>query len=132
MDLLKMGKELLGDKHGDAGGIMDALSGLTGGDGLDVGGIADKLKQAGLGDQVDSWLGDGDNAEVSAEQLSGAIGSEKMSEMASKLGVDENSAAQTLSKAMPDLMDKLSAGGSLKDLAGAGSALDMAKGLFNK
>jgi len=51
MDLMKMGQEVLGDKLGDAGGIMDALSGLTSGEGLDIGGIADKLKQGGLGDQ---------------------------------------------------------------------------------
>ena len=59
MDLMKMGKDLLGGKLGDSGGIMEALSGLTSGKGLDMGGIAEKLKSGGLGDKVDSWMGDG-------------------------------------------------------------------------
>lgn len=132
MDILKMGKELLGDKVGNADGIMDALSGLTDGEGLDVGGIVEKLKQGGLGDQVSSWMGDGDNAPVSADQLTNALGADKMGEMASKLGMDSGSAAETLSQAMPGLMDKLSSGGKLLDSAGSGNPLDMAKDLFNK
>jgi len=130
MDLLKMGQELLGDKIGDAGGIMDALSGLTSGEGLDVGGIAEKLKEGGLGDQVSSWLGDGDNAPVSGEELTNALGSDKIGEMASKLGVDSGAAADTLSQALPSLMDKMSSGGSLLDSVTSGNPLDMAKGLF--
>ena len=130
MDILKMGKELLGDKIGNADGIMEALSGLTDGEGLDMGGIVEKLKQGGLGDQVSSWLGDGDNAPVSADQLTNALGADKMGEMASKLGMDSGSAAETLSQAMPGLMDKLSSGGNLLESAGSGNPLDMAKDLF--
>jgi uncharacterized protein YidB (DUF937 family) len=130
VDILKMGKELLGDKIGNADGIMEALSGLTDGEGLDMGGIVEKLKQGGLGDQVSSWLGDGDNAPVSADQLTNALGADKMGEMASKLGMDSGSAAETLSQAMPGLMDKLSSGGNLLESAGSGNPLDMAKDLF--
>ena len=69
MDLMNMGKQLLADKMGDqAGGIMDALSGMTGGN-LDMGSLMSKLKDGGLGGQVDSWMGDGENEPVSAEQL---------------------------------------------------------------
>lgn len=112
MDLMKMGMDLLGDKLGDAGGIMEALGGLTGGDGLDLGGIADKLKQGGLGDQVDSWMGDGDNLPVSADQVKEAVGEDKLSEMAGKLGVDSDGAADKLSQLLPTVMDKASSGGN--------------------
>jgi len=133
MDLMKMGQELLGDKLGDAGGIMDALSGLTSGEGLDIGGIAEKLKEGGLGDQVSSWMGDGENAPVSADEITNALGADKVGEVASKLGVDASSAAETLSQAVPTLMDKMSAGGSLLESATSGGGLmGMAKGLFNK
>ena len=139
MDLMKMGQEVLGDKLGDAGGIMDALSGLTSGEGLDIGGIADKLKQGGLGDQVSSWLGDGENAPVSADDITNALGADKIGEMASKLGTDTGSAAETLSQALPALMDKMSSGGSFVDMAssavgaaGAGGLMGKVKGLFGK
>lgn len=130
MDLLKMGQELLGDKMGDAGGLMDALSGLTSGEGLDIGGIADKLKEGGLGDQLGSWLGDGENEPVSADQITGALGSDKIDAVASKLGVDSGSAAEALSQAMPSLMDKMSSGGSLLESATSGNPMDAVKGLF--
>ena len=131
MDLLKMGQELLGDKLGDAGGIMDALSGLTSGEGLDIGGIVEKLKSGGLGDQVSSWLGDGENEPVSADQITSALGADKIDEMASKLGVDSSSAAETLSQAVPSLMDKMSSGGNLLEgLGEGGNPLDAAKNLF--
>lgn len=136
MDLLKMGQQLLGDKLGDnAGGMMEALSGLTSGEGLDLGGIMEKLKAGGLGDQVDSALGDGENQEISAEQLKGALGEEEIANVASKLGVDADTAASQLSDVLPGLMDKASSGGNLLESftgGGAGGLLNMAKGLLGK
>ncbi len=141
MDLMKMGKDLLADKLGDkAGGIMDALSGLAGGSGnLDMGSLMNKLKEGGLADKVDSWMGDGDNSAVSADELKAAFGEDKIAAASTKMGVDSNTAAQQLSDALPDLADKFSAGGSLLDasalmekLGGASGVLDMAKGLLKK
>lgn len=133
MDLLKMGQELLGEKLGDTGGIMDALSGLTSGDGVDLGAITDKLKEGGLGDQLSSWLGDGENAPVSAEEITNAFGADKIGEMASKLGVDASSAADSLSQVMPSLLDKMSSGGNLLESFTSGeNPLDIAKKLFNQ
>jgi len=136
MDLLKMGQQLLGDKLGDnAGGMMDALSGLTSGDGLDIGGIVEKLKAGGLGEQCDACLGDGENQEMSADQVKSALGEDQIAGVASKLGVDSDTAASQLSDVLPGLMDKASAGGSLTDQfsgGGLGGVADMAKGLLNK
>jgi len=135
MDLLKMGQELLGDKLGDnAGGLMEALSGLTGGSGgLDLAGLASKFTENGLGDQVQSWLGDGENAEVSADQMKSALGEEQIANVASKLGVSSDEAANTLKDAIPSLLDKVSAGGAIKEQFGSAEGLmDMAKGFLNK
>ncbi|ASJ76720.1 YidB family protein [Granulosicoccus antarcticus] len=133
MDFLKMGQELLGDKMGDMGGIMDALSGLTDGNGLDLAGITDKLKEGGLGDQLTSWLGDGENAPISADQITNALGADKIGELASKLGVDAGAAAETLSQAVPSLMDKFSSGGNLlESVTGGNDPLDMLKGFLGK
>jgi len=132
MDLMKMGKDLLGDKLGNSG-AMDALSGLTGGEGLDLGAITEKLKAGGLGDKLESWMGDGENAAVSGEELTSALGDAEMGEVASKLGVEKEAAAEKLSELMPSLVDKMSSGGSLLDsVTGGGNPLDMAKNLFNK
>ena len=133
MDLLKMGQELLGDKMSDMGGVMDALSGLTEGKGLDLAGITDKLKEGGLGDQLSSWLGDGENSSISADQITNALGADKIGEMASKLGVDASAAAETLSQVMPSMMDKFSSGGNLlESVTGGNDPMELMKNLFNK
>ncbi len=139
MDLMNMGKQLLADKMGDqAGGVMDALSGLTGGN-LDMGSLMGKLKEGGLGSQVDSWMGDGDNEPVSADQLKSALGEEQLAAASEKMGCDADTCAQHLSGALPDLADKFSSGGSMLDasaltekLGGASGLLDMAKGFLKK
>ena len=136
MDLLKLGQQLLGDKLGDnAGGMMEALSGLTSGEGLDLGGIMEKMKAGGLGDQLESFLGDGENQEMSADQVKSAFGEEGLANVANKLGVDTDSAASQLKDILPGLLDKASSGGNLMDSltsGGAGGLLDMAKGFLKK
>jgi uncharacterized protein YidB (DUF937 family) len=136
MDLLKMGQQLLGDKLGDnAGGMMEALSGLTSGEGLDLAGIKDKLQASGMGDKVGSWLGDGENAPMSADDVKSAFGDEGLSNVANKLGVDTDSAASQLSDVLPSLLDKASSGGDLLQQftgGGAGGLMGMVKGMFSK
>ena len=136
MGLLKMGQQLLGDKLGDnAGGMMEALSGLTSGEGLDLGGIMEKMKAGGMGDQLESYLGDGENQEMSADQVKSAFGEEGISNFADKLGVDTDTAASQLKDVLPGLLDKASSGGSIAESltgGGAGGLLDMAKGFFEE
>ena len=131
-----MGQQLLGDKLGDnAGGMMEALSGLTSGEGLDLGGIMEKMKAGGMGDQLESFLGDGENQELSADQVKSAFGEEGISNVANKLGVDTDTAASQLKDILPGLLDKASSGGNLMESltgGGAGGLLDKAKGFLNK
>ena len=136
MDLLKMGQQLLGDKLGDnAGGMMEALSGLTSGEGLDLGGIMEKMKAGGMGDQLESFLGDGENQEMSADQVKSAFGEEGLSNVANKLGVDTDTAGSQLKDVLPTLLDKASSGGNLMESltgGGAGGLLNMVKGFLKK
>jgi len=131
-----MGQQLLGDKLGDnAGGMMEALSGLTSGEGLDLGGIMEKMKAGGMGEQLESYLGDGENQEMSADQVKSAFGEEGISNVANKLGVDNDTAASQLKDVLPSLLDKASPGGNLMESltgGGAGGLLDKAKGFLNK
>ncbi len=131
-----MGQQLLGDKLGDqAGGMMEALSGLTSGEGLDLGGIMEKMKAGGMGDQLESYLGDGENQELSTDQVKSVFGEEGISNVANKLGVDSDTAASQLKDVLPGLLDKASSGGNLMEsLTGgdAGGLMDMAKGFLKK
>ncbi|MDO6459960.1 YidB family protein [Granulosicoccaceae sp. 1_MG-2023] len=139
MDLMKLGTELLmnklnvdADGDGNPDGIMGALSGLIGGgDGnLDLAGIVSKMQGNGgdLSGMLSSWLGDGENAPISASQVTELFGSDKVADFASQLNLDQDTAAEKLSEALPEIVDKSSSGGSLLDsVGGLSGALDMAK-----
>lgn len=140
-ELLQLGATMFSKSNlsGDAGSNLDlgslasALSGLTGGDGFDLGGLIGKLNSGGLGDMAKSWLGDGINDGISPDQVSGAIGIDKITEFASKLGISTEEAAGGLSEALPQMVDKASSGGSLLDsIGGIEGALKFASKLFGK
>lgn len=136
MDLLQMGAKLFGDAAGggvDTDAVQSALAGLLGGEGgkLDLGGLVSGMQNGGLESLVQSWLGDGANAPLSSDQLAGLVDSEKMTEFASKLGMDAGSAQQALAQVLPNMIDKGSSGGSLLDsLGGAEGLMGMASKLF--
>jgi uncharacterized protein YidB (DUF937 family) len=124
MDIVQMGVELLSKQMGsqtDANSLSNALSGLLGdGQGtIDLAGLAGKMASSGeLGNILNSWLGDGANSAITAESLTNLLGDSKISEFASKLGTDSQSAANGLAGVLPQLMDKSSSGGSLLDSVG--------------
>lgn len=139
MDLMKLGTELILNKLGgksSESGISSALSSLLGGNssneaGLDFSSLVSNMlsKDGGLQDIVGSWLGDGDNEVVSGNQIKDILGGDKIAEFASKLGIDEDSAADSLAEAVPQMVDKGSSGGSLLDAVGG---LDGVIGLAKK
>lgn len=143
-DLLKMGASAFmnSNRSGEAGSGLDlgsltsALSGLTGGDsegGFDIGSLLGKMQGGGMAEIAQSWLGDGDNAPVEANQITEMFGSDKISEFASKLGLSEEEAVGGLSDALPQIVDKASSGGSILDsIGGIGGAINMASKLFGR
>ena len=123
MDIMDIATKMLGDKLGGAGGDNDLLKGalgklIGGGDGLDLGSLVGGLKEKGLGNIADSWLGDGDNEGISAGQLKDVLGGDKVAEAASALGADEDSLLDGLKDLIPQMVDKSSKGGSLLDSLG--------------
>lgn len=142
MDLMKLGTQLIlsklgGNASGGESGIASALSSLLGGGsdkdddgGLDLGSIVAGMTSGGggLAGMVSSWLGDGDNEAVSGSQIKDILGGDKVAEFASKLGVGEDEAADSLAEAVPQMVDKGSSGGSLLDaVGGVSGALNLAK-----
>ncbi len=76
------------DKLGE-GGIGALLSALTGGrGGVDgLGDLVGRLRQGGLSEEVDSWIGPGTNRDVSPDRLAGALGQDQMAGLAQRLGL---------------------------------------------
>jgi len=49
--------------------------------------IVAKLQQSGLGDQVKSWIGNGQNLPITAEQLQQALGSDTVKQLAARFNI---------------------------------------------
>lgn len=134
MDLIQTGAQLLSDKLGiqvDSDTLQTALSSLLGDGqgGVDLAGLAGKFAQSGgLGDVVNSWLGDGSNSPISTDTIMQVLGSANIADFAGKVGTDTDSAASGLADIVPQLIDQASSGGSLME--SAGGLLGAAKSLF--
>ncbi len=91
-----------------AGGLGDLLKGQGG-----VGGLAEKFGQAGLGDVIGSWVGNGANAGITPEQITAVIGHGPIADIAAKMGVSPQQAGETLAGLLPEAIDRLTPGGQI-------------------
>jgi uncharacterized protein YidB (DUF937 family) len=133
MDLMQLGSQLLASQLGN-GANTDAINKALGGllsdnnGNLDLGSLIGAMQGKDLGAIVTSWLGDGDNADISTVQVREVIGKDKVAAMAAELNSDEDSILNGLKDALPQLIDNSSKGGSLLD--NPGDLLNLAKKLF--
>ncbi len=78
-----------------------------------VNGIIAQLNQAGLGEQVSSWIGTGSNLPVSADQIRSALSSEQVRGLANAFGINVDQLPQLLADHLPTAADKASPNGVL-------------------
>jgi len=76
-------------------------------------GLLTRFQQAGLGDAVASWLGNGPNAALSGEQLGQVLGAGPLAQIATQLGLSQSAAADQLSQLLPGFIDRLTPNGQL-------------------
>ena len=106
--------------------VMDLINKQEGG----LSGLVDKLKGSGLGDQVSSWIGTGENKAVDSTQLSSALGGDVVKNIASKLGISQDEAANGVAGALPEVVDKLTPNGKIETDEMLQKGLSALKGLF--
>lgn len=114
MDLLKSVTGLLGGENDDSavGSLLNMLIGEQGQEG-GLGNIISQLQSSGLGEQLASWLGAGENLPVSAEQIQSALSGGALSQIAGMLNLGEGDAAGQLAQLLPGLVDKMSPDGEV-------------------
>jgi uncharacterized protein YidB (DUF937 family) len=82
--------------------------------GAGVGGLGDlvgRFTKGGLGDVFGSWIGHGQNAPVSGDQLSNVLGADTIGQIAAQLGVSHGDAATQLSQMLPEVVSRLTPNG---------------------
>jgi uncharacterized protein YidB (DUF937 family) len=76
-------------------------------------GLVEEIAAGGLGDQVASWVGKGENLPISAEQLQAALGSSFVQGLAEKFGINPADVAGSLAHLLPQVVDKLTPDGQV-------------------
>ncbi|MCP5142557.1 MAG: DUF937 domain-containing protein [Gammaproteobacteria bacterium] len=108
----------LGGRSGQSdNALADAVMQMIGGQG-GIGGLLQTLQKAGLGDVAGSWVSNGANLPVSAEQLMGALGGDQIGQLARQLGVGNDQASGTLAEYLPKVIDMLTPDGNVPEGGG--------------
>jgi uncharacterized protein YidB (DUF937 family) len=79
--------------------------------------ILAKLQQAGFGDQVKSWIGNGQNLPITAEQLQQVLGSDTVKQLAARFNIPVDQLAKVLAQQLPLAVDHASPDGKLPHTA---------------
>jgi len=95
---------LLEQQGGDgdhSANVVGALLGGAGGGSGDVGSVLETMAANGLGAQVASWTGNGANLPISAEQITAALGSDQVQQLAQASGLPVGDFLQHLTDHLP-------------------------------
>jgi uncharacterized protein YidB (DUF937 family) len=76
-------------------------------------GLVEKVAAGGLGEQVASWVGTGQNLPVSAAQIQSVLGSETVQNIAARFGIDPTAAADSLASMLPEVVNQLTPNGEV-------------------
>jgi uncharacterized protein YidB (DUF937 family) len=76
-------------------------------------GIVNQLQQGGLGDVVQSWLSNGANLPITADQLKAVLSNEQVQQMAAQLGIDPDEVLKLLAQHLPAAVDQASPNGQI-------------------
>lgn len=79
--------------------------------------IVARLQQGGFGEQVKSWLGNGQNLPITADQLRQVLGSDMVRQLAARYNIPVDQLAQVLAQELPKAVDHASPDGKLAHAA---------------
>jgi len=101
--------------------MQGVLMNMLGGDNQQTGrsgglqGLVGAFEQAGLGHIVQSWIGNGPNQPVSAQQLQSVLGDNQVQAMAGQAGMAPQNLLSELSRHLPNAVDGMTPNGRLPD-----------------
>ncbi|MGA9039378.1 MAG: YidB family protein [Terriglobales bacterium] len=76
-------------------------------------GLVQSFHDKGLGGVAESWIGNGQNLPISADQIQHVLGSTQVQALAAKAGISPEVASSQLAQLLPTLVDKLTPNGQV-------------------
>ncbi|MEB0030541.1 YidB family protein [Undibacterium sp. RTI2.1] len=109
---------------------QNGQSDQTGSSGLS--GLVSAFENAGLGNIVSSWISNGHNLPISADQIKSALGNGQLAQLAEAAGLSHDGAAVHLAEMLPGLVDKLTPNGEVatSDFGELGNMLEQFSSSF--
>ena len=100
--------------QGDAAAVPALLSeGLASTNLGDLQGLVNRLQEGGLGTQVQSWLGDGQNLPITPDLLKGVLVDEQLQQLAQHFGIEPDAVLNLLAEHLPTAVDQARQQGTL-------------------
>lgn len=112
--------ETLGGSGKEHSGLIDNVLKMVNDSKGGLGGLISAFQAKGMGGIISSWVGTGENQPVSGDQVASALGSERVDEIAGKLGVSADKVKAGLASVLPVVIDKLTPDGKVPQIPGAG------------
>ena len=78
-----------------------------------LGGLLKKFQQNGFGDEINSWVGTGQNKPVAPNQISDALGQGTIDALSQRTGLPKDQILVVLSKVLPNTVNQLTPEGRL-------------------
>jgi len=77
----------------------------------DLPGLVAALEKGSLGPQVQSWLGNGQNMPITADQLKAVLGNTELQGFARQMGLPVDQVLQLVAQYLPEIVNKASPNG---------------------
>lgn len=116
--------------HGDV--VTQLVNGLGLNTGSGLTSLIQLFEQKGLGQLINGWVSTGPNPAISPDQVTQALGADRLQQIATQLGVSPNAAASHVSSVLPALIDHLTPNGSVPQGNLLDTGLGMLKQVFNQ
>jgi uncharacterized protein YidB (DUF937 family) len=117
---------VIGSLSGSAG-QQSALAGsvlnMLGGQGGNLEGLVQTMKDKGLGAVAASWVGTGANQPITADQVGQILNNDQLRTLAAQHGLNVDELKSHLAQILPVVVDKLTPGGSLPASGGLAGML---------
>jgi uncharacterized protein YidB (DUF937 family) len=81
----------------------------------DLPGLVAALEKGGLGPQVQSWLGNGQNMPITADQLKAVLGNTEVQTFARQMGLPVDQVLQLVAQYLPEIVNKASPNGVVQN-----------------
>ena len=75
--------------------------------------VVSQFEKNGLGDTMKSWISQGQNLPITADQIHQALGSDMVKNLAAKMGLPADKIAELLAQHLPQAIDKVTPDGKL-------------------